>query len=153
MQQLRDHAASVQRAADEAAPRAAQELASVRADLEAVRASMQKERAAFAVAGAANNDAVWKARLVRQLCPQPDGSLGCHVVPFNRQGQRGSSAYHAWSNKPLFMSMSTPFSLTSTSLLACAPADANHAFAAPAEGRHGPDSGGTRPAASPFGPE
>ena len=70
VKQLRDHAASVQRAADEAARRAAQELASVRADLEAVRASMQKERAAFAVAGAANNDAVWKARLVCELCTQ-----------------------------------------------------------------------------------
>ena len=66
LQKLRTHAASVQRAADEAARRAAQQLHAARADLDATRAAMQKERAAFAVAGAANNDAAWKARLVRK---------------------------------------------------------------------------------------
>ena len=64
----------------------------MRADLEAVRASMQKERAAFAVAGAANNDAVWKARLVRQLLP---AGLAVVCCTHNRQSQRGPPAHDA----------------------------------------------------------
>jgi len=112
--QLRDHAASVQRAADEAARRAAQELASVRADLEAVRASMQKERAAFAVAGAANNDSAWKARLVGDLRPQ--ARLSCVCSPTT--SAHGQRAHDAVTAKTPFTSMSTPFLLTQTSLLA-----------------------------------
>ncbi len=65
LEQLRRHAASVQRAADEAARRTAQELAAARSDLDAVRASLQKERVAFATTGAANDAAAWKMRLVR----------------------------------------------------------------------------------------
>jgi hypothetical protein len=65
LEQLRKHAASVKRAADEAARRAAQELAAARSDLDAVRALLQKERAAFATTGAAADAAAWKMRLVR----------------------------------------------------------------------------------------
>ena len=67
LRNLRKHAESVQRAADEAARRAATELAAARSDLDALRASLQKERAAFATSGAANDAAAWKTRLVRIL--------------------------------------------------------------------------------------